>query len=460
MLRAALLLGACGGFLLAATLTITRLLRIPEGGWWPVLAQAHGHLQVYGWAGLFVLGIVFYFLPRLRGSRLAWPVLTGWIWRALVTALVLRGLCQPLAAVSSAGLWHVGLIVSGLLECLAVATAVTALTRTLSSGPKLRDHPAFRGILPLLAGAFTALSLAALVNLGNMISVVGGQSGLIPTAPDQLNVTLGLLGFLVPMALAMSVRSLPMYGGISAVPARMLWPISGAYLTGLCLTSAGLFLQWMSAGVSWRGAASAIYGGGLAVLGATLVIFVVTFIVLMRRGRRAARRAQLSRSLAPSRLRPDAEPASYGPFVGLIVSAYLWALIGGVLLLTDGVALLTGLTPPVALDAARHSLALGFIALLMCGVAPRMVAGFSGGRIATPVLVWATLWLGNIAVALRVGALLAAPALALLGRAGVELDVLLFGLSGPVGLMLAVCFAINLWPALTSSAWRKSHARS
>jgi hypothetical protein len=53
---AALLLGAGGGFVLASVLTLTRALRVPAGPWWPVLAQAHGHLQVYGWAGLFVLG--------------------------------------------------------------------------------------------------------------------------------------------------------------------------------------------------------------------------------------------------------------------------------------------------------------------------------------------------------------------------------------------------------------------
>lgn len=35
---------------------------------WPAAEQAHGHIQVFGWAGLMVLGVGFHFLPRLRGA--------------------------------------------------------------------------------------------------------------------------------------------------------------------------------------------------------------------------------------------------------------------------------------------------------------------------------------------------------------------------------------------------------
>jgi hypothetical protein len=142
------------------------------------------------------------------------------------------------------------------------------------------------------------------------------------------------------------------------------------------------------------------------------------------------------------------ERNAYGPFVALVASAYLWALLGGALLLIDGLAELVGLSAPFAPDAARHSLALGFVALLICGIAPRMVPGFSGGHIRSASLVTATLWLGNSAAVLRVGALLVAPLLNALGPAGSFLDALLFGLSGPLGLALAICLAVNLWPAL------------
>lgn len=73
LLDAALLLDAGFGFGFAAVLTLTSALAVPLGPWWPALAQAHGHLQLYGWAGLFVLGVAFHFLPRLRGTPLTAP---------------------------------------------------------------------------------------------------------------------------------------------------------------------------------------------------------------------------------------------------------------------------------------------------------------------------------------------------------------------------------------------------
>jgi hypothetical protein len=76
-----------------------------------------------------------------------------------------------------------------------------------------------------------------------------------------------------------------------------------------------------------------------------------------------------------------------------------------------------------------------------------MIPGFSGGRIRSARLVWATLWLGDLAALLRVGSLLIAPALA--GNVtGSAVANALFGLSGLVGLGLAACLLVNLWPAL------------
>lgn len=66
----------------------------------------------------------------------------------------------------------------------------------------------------------------------------------------------------------------------------------------------------------------------------------------------------------------------------------------------------------------------------------------------------AMLWLGNTAAFLRVGSLLFAPILPALSVAGISLDALLFGPSGPLGLALAICLAVNLWPAL----WPPTHA--
>jgi len=198
---------------------------------------------------------------------------------------------------------------------------------------------------------------------------------------------------------------------------------------------------------------SMIEGLGMLLIGGTLLIFIGVFLSLMRRRGRLPQRVAI---LAP---RPQAlarsyqtkvaqERGAFGPFVALIASAYLWAGLSGCLLIIDGGALLLGMALPFALDAIRHSLAIGFIALLICGIAPRLITGFSGGKIMSPRLVTATLWLGNVAALLRVGSILFASPLSTMNMGGFSLYPLLFGLSGPFGLALAACLMINLWPAL------------
>jgi uncharacterized protein involved in response to NO len=99
ILKAALLIGVGGGFLLATILTVTYALALPLGAWWEALAQAHGHLQLYGWAGLFVLGVALHFLPRLRGKPLVAARLVPWLLGFLITSLVLRAVSQPLLSI-------------------------------------------------------------------------------------------------------------------------------------------------------------------------------------------------------------------------------------------------------------------------------------------------------------------------------------------------------------------------
>src|SRR5712691_296823 len=153
LLGAALLLGIGGGFALATVLTLTEMFQVPLGSWWLALAQAHGHLQLYGWAGLFVLGVALHFLPRLRGTPLAAPWLVVWILGAQVTGLLLRAFSQPFTVATGASTWGVLLAISGVLECAAFGGAVCLLGITLWGGPSLTARAAFLGVLPFIGGA-------------------------------------------------------------------------------------------------------------------------------------------------------------------------------------------------------------------------------------------------------------------------------------------------------------------
>lgn len=447
VLTSALLMGAGVGFVLATILTLALALHVYLGTWWIATAQAHGHVQLYGWAGLFVLGVALHFLPRLRGMPLVMPRLVPWILTTIIAGLLLRALCQPLFLVTGSSIWAILLIASGVLECVALVTVVSQLGMTAWRGPALTTRPAFVGVFPFLVGAFCSLCIASCVNLVGVVQA-SLLEGIVPAITDNLNVTLGLFGFLVPVALAMSAQSLPMYAGLEAFPRRILWPTAGMYFSGLVLASAGVLASTQQS--AWSGVLS---GLGMLLMGIVILIFISVFMRMMRtRGRLPEKVVRLAPSPKAAvqnyQKRISIERNKYGPFVALVASAYIWALLGSILLILDGLATLFGQTPFFAIDAIRHSLTIGFITLLICGISTRMIPGFSGGKIASPGLVWAMLWLGNMAALLRVGSLLLITVIAAITVAGGSLYSILFGLSGPVGLALAICLTVNLWPAL------------
>jgi uncharacterized protein involved in response to NO len=432
---------------LATVLTITEAAGMGLGRWWSALVQAHGHIQLYGWAGLFVVGVALHFLPRLRGVPLAAPWLVNPMIGTLVTSLILRVLAQPLAVASGAGLWRSMLAASGTLECVGIGVLLAMLALTARRCGDLSSPLSELTIAPWVISAFVSLGVAAAVNAFNVVQAARMPLGIVPSGGDSLNVTFGLFGFLVPMTLAMSAQTLPMYAGIAIFPKMLLLPAALTYEVGLMLLALGTAAG--SQAGAWAGIAE---GLGTFTMGAILVTYVAVFVALMRG------RGRLSRAMPPpartsvrgaAHRHGSAVRLAYRPFVLLVASAYLWALVGGALMMVNGWARLTGGVTPVNPDAVRHSLTIGYVALLICGVASRMVPGFSRGTIASPWLVRVTLWLGNGAALLRVGPLLLAPWLvAVGGDLAAGLSRIAFALSGPLGLALAICLAINLWPAL------------
>src|SRR5262249_36590081 len=71
---------------------------MPHWIWWPALIQAHGDAQLYGWTGLFIIGVAGHSLPRM----LQRPAPPAWLARAVFVSilggLVLGLFAQPLAA--------------------------------------------------------------------------------------------------------------------------------------------------------------------------------------------------------------------------------------------------------------------------------------------------------------------------------------------------------------------------
>jgi len=387
------------------------------GPWWLATIQAHGHLQLFGWGGLMVLGVGFFFLPRLRGAPLTAPNLLPWILGLLGSGLAMRAVVQPaFALVSFPALgWLFG--ASGVLELGGASLALAVLAATGRKGPPLRQRSGLLPVLPYLATGFAALWLALAVNAVLTLQAAFDGSPVIPSVGDEVVVHLGLVGFLLPVSVAVSVRSFPLFLWLkvpSPTRVRLAYPL---FLSGLTLSVVGMAAD--SNG-------TAAVGGLLE--GVTLLAFPAVL------------------QLVPPRRRPGKAPTEdphyLRPVEWLLIPAYFWLLFAG-LIAVVGSAALFGAPIPISIDAERHALGSGFVTLLILGMGTRMLPGFSGRRIASVGLIWATVALGNASALLRVIPLLAPAG----GMASPALEVLsiALALSGALGMAAVACLGLNLW---------------
>lgn len=447
-------LGLGAGFLLAAILSVAQAFELPLGFWWPAVVQAHGHVQIFGWAGLLVLGVALHFLPRLRGAPLAYPGIVPWLLLLLGGGLVLRVLSQPLLALAAPGtfLWQALLACSGLAEFVGASGIVALFCLTLRRGPSLGRRPALQAFLPYALVGLLCFWLALVLNAVEGVRLLLARQMFFSGPIDATITQLGLYGFLIPIALGMAARVLPLYVGLRPLPARVLWSVFVGYVAGLLLS---LLVLWLDASIVL---AEYLQGCAALLMGSALLAFIIFQGVLLsqRWTRLIIPAVQTRHGSLPARPYPVAQGndrAAFGPYAWLIRGAFGWLALAALTFCVDGAVQLIGGFAPIDDDVTRHATTVGFVALLIFGVGQRMLPGFAGSKLLSPHLVTATLWLGSAAALLRVFPVLVSP---WVGDPGLpdwiaSLVRGAFGFSGPLALIALLCFTINLWHILRAA---------
>jgi uncharacterized protein involved in response to NO len=306
------------------------------------------------------------------------------------------------------------LALSGLLELVGAILAVGGLVVAARKGPPLASRAGLVAVIPFAATFFASLLLALVVNAVGLVTEAR-TTGLVSGATDWTVVHLGLVGMLVPIAAAVSARTFPLYLRLRVPPRRELYAVFGLYLIGLLLRSTSV--------LDLTPALQPVPALGSVILGLALVGIVVVVDVPFRRTLRTR----------PGQAWPSV--SEYRASDGLIVAAYAWLGVAGLLMILEGLSW-WGWAPRPPLDAERHALGAGLVTLLILGMAIRMVPGFSGRKLYSTRLAWATVWLGNAAALLRVLPLFAPSS---------RVTMALLGLAGLLGLAAVACLGLNLW---------------
>jgi uncharacterized protein involved in response to NO len=310
--------------------------------------QAHGHAQIFGWIGTFILGIGFYSIPKLRRLN-SFALSVVWSsWALWTTGVTLRWLTSVYQ-----WQWRTLLPLSAALELAAFAI----FFRTVSGHrPQDSDKSKLEGwVFVAIAGA-VGLLLTLLVNFGiTLVLAIRGTSPEIPAEFDQRFLVLQTWGFLVPFVWGFSAKWLPVFLGLRPVRGRVLLLAVGINFAGVLIASAG-----------WMISASLV-----------LVTGLITALYSLR--------------LLESTARPAKVKGVHTSFPVFVRLAYIWALVAGVL----GIWAASVQNSHGIWGASRHALTVGFLATMVFAIGQRVLPAFSGMRLlfSTKLMFVATVFL-------------------------------------------------------------------
>jgi hypothetical protein len=320
--------------------------------------QAHGHAQIFGWIGTFVIGIGYYSLTKMGGLKPV-AVSRGWTSWALWTG----GVSLRWAANITEFQWRVLLPLSAALQLIAFLIFFATVSRH-KSRPAPAKRPAIETWMKLVIAATVAFLLALILN--QVETVVLASTGAHPEIPhwlDQRYLFLAAWGFPVLAVWGFNARWLPVFLGIRE-------PSSNGLMAALAASAGGL--------------AAALFGY-LQI--ATLLLLIASILATIALG-------------VFERPQKPAKTLGVSPsFPAFVRGAYVWLLVAAAL----GVYASQADAHGGIWGASRHALTVGFLSTMVFAIGQRLLPAFCGMRVLfSKGLMWASLTILNLGCLLRV----------------------------------------------------------
>jgi hypothetical protein len=344
--------------------------------------NAHGHAQIFGWVGLFVMGFAYQAFPRFKHASLQYPRLAYATLWMMIAGIILRSGGQAFLTV--APVLIVPAALGSLLEIAAIACFAGIIATTLRrSGKPLAfyDYYVFAAIgwffIQSVYEAVYFLATATAPSHEALLGLVATWQG--PLRDVQIH------GFILLMILGVSQRLFHYFYGFPK-PSPRVGVVALVCINVAILGEIAGFLLMRTQGHAWAG----LWYGAILLLAGTVVALVSTWHIY-------SKPAESDRSLKYLR------------------TAYGWLFISLAMLVALP-AYQLGLVPRFAphsqaaaigfshayYGAIRHAITVGFISLMIMGVAAKVVPTLKGVDVHQLTPLWAPFMLINLGCATRV----------------------------------------------------------
>ncbi len=409
-----------------------------------VWIQVHGHLQIIGWAGLFIMGVSLHFLPRMTGVPIQRKITLKFILYLTAIGLLTRTnfeFWQPYVENEQiSAIFKYLANIGNIVEFLGVILYVAVLIRIFVKAPDFKKK-GFRIVKPFFIQFILGWVIYSTVQVSSIFS-----SRYEWLVWNKWSINLFVNFVLFPITFSFSILNFPLYIHLKP-PKESLKHVGYFYLMIATLN------EFISAPIQWEIT--------LVNLDLIALLLDITIVVLLFLSGIIQRIFLPDKALAKSPFwrrdgieEPDTDKkprkgysdyGEFGKFELLIYSAYLWLVISVFLDILARLILLLGLSVHYGVDPVRHSFLAGFISLLIIGMAQRMLPGFMHkSRIANPKIVLLTFIFGNIAVFFRVIPMLIPLYLSGPLQILTQFMLYLFGISGFIAIFSLILLLINL----------------
>ncbi|MBI2297558.1 MAG: Rrf2 family transcriptional regulator [Armatimonadetes bacterium] len=334
--------------------------------------NAHGHAQIFGWMGLFIMGFAYQAFPRIWHTPLAAPRLAP-----LVFALMLGGLTLHVAGMALTGLWPGALpvaLLGGAAELVAIALFAGQILATWRAARRpLEPYVAFvvAGLACFLVQAAMGLwhgyhTMAARDESELLWYVSAWQA---PLRDVQIH---GLALFMIG---GVSLRMLPGLFGLPPASARRCWTAFG-------LLSLALPVEVLSF-PALRATGNPVFA--LTLYGSWILLTAGCLVLAL-----------------PFKLwRPFPDSDRSAKFVRV---AWAWLAVSLAMLLAYPLYMAASGTPfsHAYYGAVRHAVTVGFISLMILGMGAKVAATLNGLDTRRLSPLWGPFVLLNLGCFLRV----------------------------------------------------------
>lgn len=427
----AILFGLLGGFAIGSYLVFSLAFNIAPIKSFSSLIQIHGHLQLLGWTGLFIIGVSLYKMPRLMSCTPIRISTSYLILSSLFFGLSLRTLGQVIAHhfILEQYLLRNTVALGCCLESVGILIFFfTLFSRLIVFNAKPGAYAA-ASLKPFLIISFLGWFIYAALNLALAVIFTNSTSLIIDPIWNNTTTNVYIYLILLPTCFAFSISTFPIFLRLRAP----IWPVErialmyaiGSIFSLVCTTAIDLNFSNIILQL--------LFKFGICIRAAAILWLIFEIDLLRLHDPWFTKfRENIDRENKPPR-KYASDFGQFGNFEYLIYAAYLWLVIAT---FTELISQFVDIG--ISSTIIRHFYLLGFVTHLILGMAVRMIPGFLGrNRIAFPHLVRLSFLLITISILGRTVPLI-------LGITDQSIFRLFYGFSGFFAIFAILSLGVNL----------------